>query len=77
MKKTIEVTAFFEDDDPAADKLCRAIFEFHGGEFINSGTMLDGDLAPTCSRDIEYLVAYDKAAACMTALQKAGFRCEC
>jgi hypothetical protein len=35
-KKKIEVTAYFEDYlGSDADKLCHAIFEQYGGEFIN------------------------------------------
>jgi hypothetical protein len=67
------VTAFFADwPGSDADEKCHAIFEQHGGEFLNCGTWL----GPPPERDVEYAVPLTQLKACKAALEAAGFRFE-
>ena len=66
---------FFGEPGGDFDKAANAIFEYHGGRHIGSGTMIAG--AAAGERDVEYDIPDPRAAeACRAALKKAGFRLE-
>jgi hypothetical protein len=65
----VSVWAFF-DGGPGDDRdnLCQRTIKRHGGKFCGAGTHLQ-----TSRRDVDFEIPYVKLAACIAALNAAGF----
>jgi hypothetical protein len=75
-QEQVSVSAFFfaRPGDPL-DKAAHHVFKEHGGRFVGAGT--DLMTGPSCGeRDVQYMLAPDKAEACRAALKNAGLRLE-